>query len=207
VPDADTDRSVEQMETKPDNALGSRDEGSLAGRDVIWKRDDAQATGFAPDSPSDGRPPGDWMSRYPKPAQKQIIGETIYLLVLLYMAPLVMVFLNTGLLKTLFRFNDEQYRPFLTFGLAWLGGLLGGTLFDIKWLYHVVARDRWNRDRVYWRVLTPHVSAGLAFGTMALIASGIFRILDPATVNSKTLVVAVSFLVGYFSDSAVSKLA
>jgi hypothetical protein len=165
------------------------------------------STGFAPDDPLDGRRPGEWKSRYPDEALAQIKKEAIYLGVLLFLSPASMLLLNSGLVQSLTRASDEQFRPILTFGLAWLGGLLGGTLFDIKWLYHVVARERWNQDRIYWRVFAPHISSGLAFATIALISSGLFRIFDSSTTQSKTLVIGVSFLVGYFSDTAIAKLA
>ena len=87
-----------------------------------------------------------------------------------------------------------------------MGGTLGGTLFAIKWLYHVVARELWNMDRRLWRLFTPHISGGLAFAVTVLISSGIMRIFDAHATASHSVVVAVAFLVGYFSDSAVAKL-
>jgi hypothetical protein len=161
---------------------------------------------FAPLDPLDGRDRGQWRSRFPKDARTKIRNEAIYLGLLLAISPLLMVLLNAGVLKNLLGMNDDQHQPLLTYGLAALGGLLGGTLFDIKWLYHTVARTIWHEDRIYWRIFTPHISAGLAFAMVALISSGVIRIFDPAATQSKSLVVGVSFLVGYFSDSAVAKL-
>lgn len=84
---------------------------------------------------------------------------------------------------------------------------LGGTLFDIKWLYHSVARQIWHMDRRLWRFFTPHISGGLAFIVLTLISSGLLRVFDQHAIESPSLVLGMTFLVGYFSDSTVAKLA
>ncbi len=101
--------------------------------------------------------------------------------------------------------SQQKYGSVLKYGLAWLGGTLGGTLFDLKWLYHSIAKQWWHLDRRLWRFFTPHISGGLAFAMIALISSGLFRVFDATATKSCSVVVAVSFLVGYFSDSAIAK--
>ena len=91
--------------------------------------------------------------------------------------------------------------------MAWLAGMLGGTLFDIKWLYHTVARQLWNMDRRLWRFFTPHISAGIAFAMVAVASSGLLRLFDRQAMQSPEMVIGLAFLVGYFSDSAAAKLA
>jgi hypothetical protein len=162
--------------------------------------------GFAPDDPTDGREPLDWRSKYPAEAQRGINWEALYLSVLLILVPIGMVLLWMELPKGWLRLSDEKYEPFLKFSLAWLGGVLGGTLFALKWLYHVVARKSWHLDRRLWRLFTPHISGGLAFAMIALISSGMLRVFDRQAPQSRSLVVAIAFLVGYFSDSAAAKL-
>jgi hypothetical protein len=92
------------------------------------------------------------------------------------------------------------------YGFAWTGGSLGGVLFDLKWLYHTVARGSWHLDRRLWRIFTPHISGGLSFFVLALVASGGLRIFDSKATDSLSLVLGLAFLVGYFSDSAIAKL-
>lgn len=162
--------------------------------------------GFAPDDPTDGREPLDWQSKYPPEARRIIWAEALYLFGLLLLVPILMLIFWLDYPNHWLKLSDDRYRPIVTYTLAWLGGVLGGTLFDIKWLYHAVARQVWHLDRRLWRLFTPHISGGLAFAIVALISSGMLRVFDRQASQSRSLVVAVAFLVGYFSDSAVAKL-
>jgi hypothetical protein len=163
-------------------------------------------TGFAPADITDGRREGDWKSRYPPKAWAIIIGEGIYLLVLLFGAPILLLWICSYDPARRFSLNTSSYDEAVPWVCAWLGGTLGGTLFDLKWLYHSVAKQIWNVDRLLWRLFTPHLSGGLAFATVLLVGSGLLRIFDTATSNSPKVATGIAFLVGYFSDMAVAKL-
>ena len=89
---------------------------------------------------------------------------------------------------------------------AWLGGMLGGALFSIKWFYHSVAKGIWNADRIFWRLFTPHVSGGLGAVFVTLCASGMLVVFDKKAFSSVWICFGLAFLVGYFSDHAVAKL-
>jgi hypothetical protein len=164
------------------------------------------APGFGSD-PTDNRALLDWKSRYPDEANRHIRYEAIYLGFLLAVGPVLMLLLTCEIPHRFWvLLGPQNGRAFTTYGLAWLGGMLGGTLYAIKWLYHVVARELWNQDRRLWRLFTPHISGGFAFAIVALIASGIMKVLDARATNSHSEVIGIAFLVGYFSDSAVAKL-
>lgn len=163
---------------------------------------------FAPDDHTDGRELLEWRSRYPEPeAQRNIRFEAIYLACHLVIIPVIILILWLGYPKNWLGLSDQRYERVLKYGLAWLIGILGGTTFGVKWLYHSVARQIWHMDRRLWRLFTPHIGGVLAFAIVVLISSGILRIFDPKAAESLPLVVGVAFLGGYFSDSTAAKLA
>jgi hypothetical protein len=163
--------------------------------------------GFAPSDPTDDRKPGEWRSRYEPDARREIRIEGIYLGALLCVVAISILLFWLGYPKQSLHWTSRQYDSILYYGLAWLGGTLGGTLFDLKWLYHSVARGLWNLDRRLWRIFTPHISGALSFAVVALMSAGVIRIFDSESIKSSyPTVVGLSFLIGYFSDNAIAKL-
>jgi len=162
--------------------------------------------GFAPNDPTDGRAPLEWESKYPAEAQREIRKEATYLAFLLFLNPILIVVFWLGYPNRWLHLTDEIYGTVVKYVLAWLAGTMGGTVYDIKWLYHVVARQVWHMDRRLWRLFTPHISGGLAFAMIALISSGMLGIFNTNAAQSRALVFIVAFLVGLFSDKAVAKL-
>lgn len=159
---------------------------------------------FAPVDLTDGRKPWEWRSRWSPEARRMMALEASYLTLLLFLGPVLLLLLATG------RFGDWDSgnmalasRP----AAAWLGGLLGGTIFGIKWLYHTAAKGSWHEDRRLWRLLTPHVSGGLACSFAILAGSGLIAIFDRQSFTSVGVNFGFGFVVGYFSDAAIAKLA
>jgi len=161
---------------------------------------------FAPVDLTDGRKAFDWKSRYPDEAKKQIRWECAYLLALLFLAPIGLLLLWLGYPRGWLGLTEAQYPTFAHYTYAWVGGALGGTLFDLKWLYHSVAKGLWHVERRLWRMVIPHVSGGLAFAVVLLICSGLFKVFSVGELSRPPVVIITGFMVGYFSDSAIGKL-
>jgi hypothetical protein len=108
--------------------------------------------------------------------------------------------------NTFWDLSQSQCKTICRYSYSWIGGVLGGTLFTLKWLYHSVARWLWHRDRRLWRFCAPHLSGALAFVFLCMINSGIIVIFDKNATEKPSVIIAISFLVGYFSDSALAKM-
>ncbi|MFC3660507.1 hypothetical protein [Luteimonas notoginsengisoli] len=146
-----------------------------------------------------------WESRYPPVAVARIRLDAAYV---------VCVFLLSlgGLLITwrgdLFDLVGCQSCSRVTLGrysYLFFAGLLGGSLFGLKYLYKVVARGWWNLDRELWRFFSPWLAGGMALGVGALANAGLFGF----TVNdspSGASFVSLGFIAGYFADSASRKM-
>jgi hypothetical protein len=161
---------------------------------------------FAPTDYTDGRRPLDWRSKYPADARKQIRFEATYLATLLLFLPAIIIVLLSGIGCERLPLDCRASGEGCKYLFAFLGGALGGSLFATKWLYHSVAKRIWHVDRRLWRLFTPVLSAGLAFGTTLLIKANVISIFSQQALDSPQAILAISFLVGYFSDNATAKL-
>lgn len=163
--------------------------------------------GFAPADLTDDRKPGDWKTRYPdKEARRAICFEAVYTVAWFVVCPIMFVAIWLEGVKKYFGLSDVQSEVLCRYAYAWIGGLMGGTMYSLKWLYHSVAHWCWNRDRRLWRLCTPHVSAALAFVFVCLIQSGLFPFFEQTFVRRPSVIVTIAFLVGFFSDNAFAKL-
>lgn len=153
------------------------------------------------DGPNDGRGKGVWQTNYPKEARVAIYLEATYLGVIFISAPVAsLLVLNDFFQNFLITTALKKY------SYAWFGGTFGGVLFAFKWLYHSVATNMWNEDRRLWRIITPHISGGLAFAVAVLISSGMLNVFSSESLDRPSAAFGLGFLVGYFSDSAIGKL-
>ncbi len=142
-----------------------------------------------------------------KKDQSQIVFEFFYLIALLVLACISVLFLQ--LKSQDLGVNHEDKLALF----ALLGGFLGGWVYDAKWFYRVTARGRndqygfpWQAHKFYWRVMTPFLAALVAFATYMLLDS---ELLPVALKNKDSGKVAIStcFVLGYFSDLVLSRLA
>jgi hypothetical protein len=164
--------------------------------------------GFAPADRMDRRPLNDWKTRYPdKLAQRAIGIEALYLSLHLMTVPVVLFLVWNGTVGDWLAVEPARHAVLARSLYAWIGGMLGGTIFSVKWLYHSVAKNIWNLDRGLWRFFTPHLSAGLSFAFTALVAADLIPLIDLRQTASPAATLGVAFLVGYFSDNATAALA
>ncbi len=161
--------------------------------------------GFAPGDYTDGRKPGHWESRYVQKAQVCIRWEAAYLTVVLAASLLGIFLVWLGLPQVRLGLTGYRYVVFTKDTIGALSGVFGGVLFGMKWLYHSVAKEIWNLDRRWWRYFTPVISGGLAFAMVLVIGS--FGGFDPSLVATNGRTAAIGFLIGFFSDNALAKLA
>lgn len=162
------------------------------------------APNVIPHDEADGRAIDDWKSRYPPEARTEIRWEAVAVAGI-SIGSLIMIFvLWSGLLVDLTGCAVCHRPAFSRYGYFFLGGVLGGTLFGIKWLYHVVARGFWNQDRRLWRVLSPLLAGSLAFMVGALTDAGFLGLTISASKPQAFL--SLGFITGYFGDKALAKM-
>lgn len=171
----------------------------------------------SPDAYTDNRKPGDWRTRYPSEACRQMKLEAVVLSLTL-LAFLTLCGLTLGI----------SGQP-VAFALPWISvspteataginppillkvdcnllslffaGSVGGTTFSIKWLVHSVAKGKWHLDRRYWRMFVPYVGGTYACVVITLLDAGFFSGgTHSEGPRSIALSAALAFLVGYFSD-------
>ena len=99
----------------------------------------------------------------------------------------------------------ETSTVFLKWIAVALAGLVGGTTYDLKWLYHSVGRNTWNRDRLLWRIVVPPISGVVSVFFAFLVQAG-FVNLTGAKPFGWYAALGLGFLFGYFSDNVIAYL-
>ncbi|MDP4557291.1 hypothetical protein Q9247_06325 [Halomonas meridiana] len=139
--------------------------------------------------------------------RNQIIFEFCYL-VFLFVAACVTIFILQIKSHELGINHNNKLALF-----ALLGGFLGGWVYDAKWFYRVTARGKhdqygfsWQPHKFYWRVMTPFLSALVAFSTYMLLDSGLLPV-ELKNKDSAKVAISICFVLGYFSDLVLSRLA
>jgi len=150
---------------------------------------------------TDERKQGEWESRYPKKAQWIQIVETVYLLFIVFTS-FAIIYLNyAGAIENWLNIPEDKQLLFSRMITCVTCGMLGGTIFDMKWFYKSIAHGYWNLDRKYWRIFTPIISLSFSFCLACIFSDNI--IIHGDGFSAATL----GFLAGYFSDEAVGKMA
>lgn len=163
---------------------------------------------------TDGRPPGNFVSRYHWTAWVQIGLELAYLLAVLGVISYAL--LTIGALAAAdspadngnlpFGLKYPEDRQFLIWLSLALSGSAGGTAFALKWLYHSVAKWTWNRDRLLWRLIVPALSGVFAVFVAFMVAAEIVPFLNSKAFDNFYRALGSGFLLGYFSDNVLAAL-
>jgi len=103
-------------------------------------------------------------------------------------------------------FDYPKDRNFLLWMSVGFSGMVGGSCFALKWLYHSVAKGLWNRDRILWRLIVPVLSGSVAVFVSMLVASGILSLIDSKFFSNFYGAAGAGWLVGYFSDNVLASL-
>lgn len=162
--------------------------------------------GFAPADYSDGRDRYEWASGYPEEARSEIKKEAAYCAATILLPPVLILLILKVFNTSWFILGPGSQESLPILVIAWLSGTLGGAIYSTKWLYHTVGKGWWHMDRRLWRLLTPHISGAVSSSFIALSISNILPILSFEGTQSVYSLIGISFLLGYFSDTAVAKL-
>lgn len=155
---------------------------------------------------TDGRKQYDWESKYPECAQKKMKKEAIYIAIILIIAFSLLIFIVGGLIDkvgNLIGLEAKKTASLEGVIIYFFSGLLGGTIFGLKYFYRVVSRGYWSQDRKYWRFFSPWISACVAFVVGCMVLSGY---INATQTQSFAAEICVGFITGYFADEAVGKM-
>jgi hypothetical protein len=154
----------------------------------------------------DDRTKGHWESRWCESARRKIRLEAFYVGVVfaLTLLSLVLTWRGTAFYYISYNCQSCAISNFEQFAYLFLGGVLGGTMFGIKYLYKVVARGYWHEDRVLWRIFSPFLAGGSAVAIGGLLDSGLIGVNTNASTTS--FYFSLGFISGYFADSALAKM-
>lgn len=155
---------------------------------------------------SDHRKEGHWESRWCAAARKEIRVDAIYVGAVFVITILALFLTWRGTTFYVLAYGCEVCSSvkFNQYAFFFLGGLLGGTMFGVKYLYKVVARGYWNIDRRLWRVFSPFLSGGAALAIGGLLDSGMLGLSIKSA--SMSFYFSLGFISGYFADSALAKM-
>lgn len=158
---------------------------------------------------TDGRALGDWKSRYEKDARRCINREAFFLFFVLVFflvlggTVLGMADQSVQIPLKVLAFEIDSSPPILSVSFRILSifcvGVIGGTMFSIKWLVHAAAKGKWHLDRRYWRMFVPVMGGVYACVVLTLFEGGLAGG-EATQPRSLEMTAALAFLVGYFSD-------
>tara|TARA_B100001059_G_C17762097_1_gene543460 strand:+ start:51 stop:716 length:666 start_codon:yes stop_codon:yes gene_type:complete len=154
----------------------------------------------------DHRVEGDWESRWNKAARVGIRIDAAYVGIVFFLTLVMLLLTWRGTTYELLAYGCTSCSPikFNQYAFFFIGGVLGGTMFGLKYLYKVVARGYWNIDRRLWRIFSPFLAGGSALAIGGLLDSGMLGLSIKS--SSTSFYFSLGFISGYFADSALAKM-
>lgn len=146
-----------------------------------------------------------WKSRYPEEAVTAIYWEATYVVAIFFGSLVAILLTWRGDLFNVLGCAECNPSTMRRYAYLFFSGVMGGSLFGLKYLYKVVARGWWNVDRRLWRLFSPWLAGGISFGFGALAGAGLFGFTMSATPGGASFV-SLGFIAGYFADSASKKM-
>ena len=199
----------DQGESDSPGQTGESSQRNVSDDDVEVKRKEAKKPNWNPGDPTDGRKKYECESAYALGCRFQIFAEALYLTALMLVAAYLVIWYISGDMQLIFFEGSttrlsRPVRDLLAFPIA---GLMGGTMFGLKWQYRVSARGWWHKDRRIWRLCSPWLSAALAMMVGVAIDGGLLGLsFSQNAANPTSTLLSVGFVTGYFADSALAKL-
>ena len=109
---------------------------------------------------TDGRKQYDWESKYPECAQKEMKKEAIYIAIILIIAFSLLIFIVGGLIDkvgNLIGLEAKKTASLEGVIIYFFSGLLGGTIFGLKYFYRVVSiTPQVSRNTLTFKLNSPH---------------------------------------------------
>ena len=152
---------------------------------------------------TDDRKRAEWKSVYPPEARKEIKCEAFYVFFVFLLSFGLLIANYFNIFSRLLSITESTIVRFKYIVYFSSAGMLGGTIFGMKYFYRAVARGYWTQDRRYWRLLSPFISMTIAFIIGCMSSIGVLTFYNNST---NTWAVVFGFLAGYFADEAVGKM-
>ncbi len=188
--------------------VGATTDSTVGSEHSCDKRREATQSSAALAEDDDGRGLYAPLSRWEARHRRQHLVEGVYLAGLLAASLAALSLIG---LEVCGDFLSAEEMPVARrFAFLGFGGLLGGTVYGAKWLYHSVAKGLWHEDRRIWRYLSPLISLGATVGIWSLMDAGVFPSLADDSAGSigtpYVKVLGIGFVIGYLSDRFLAKM-
>ena len=170
---------------------------------------DSKPAIWNPGDPTDGKDKYEFASGYPLICRIEIFIEAMYLVGLMLLAAYLVAWYVAGSfpLVALGNRGDDLPKALHQLVAFPIAGLMGGTMFGLKWQYRVAARGWWHKDRRVWRICSPWHSAARGMMIGIAIDGGLLGVsFSRDATNASSTLLSIGFVTGYFADSALAKL-